>query len=58
MYVKKKITHSLKAISTDDIQQKAKRPQSVKLNSSKLEKYLKMKFKDWKEVLKDYLHER
>ena len=46
------------AISTDDIQQKAKRPQSVKLNSSKLEKYLKMKFKDWKEVLKDYLHER
>ena len=54
----KKITHSLKAISTDDIQQKAKRPQSVKLNSSKLEKYLKMKFKDWKGVLKDYLHER
>ena len=46
------------AISTDDIQQKAKRPQSVKLNSSKLEKYLKIKFKDWKEVLKTYLYER
>ena len=54
----KKITHILTAISTDDIQQKAKRPQSVKLNSSKLEKYLKIKFKDWKEVLKTYLYER
>ena len=54
----KKITHPLSAISTDDIQQTTKRPQHVKLNSSKLEKYLKMKFKNWKEVLKDYLHER
>ena len=54
----KKITYPLTAISTDDIQQKAKRPLSVKLNSSKLEKYLKMKFKDWKGVLKTYLHER
>ena len=54
----KKIAHLLTAISTDDIQQKAKRPQSVKLNSSKLEKYLKMKFKDWKGVLKTFLHER
>jgi len=54
----KKITHPLTAISTDDIQQTTKRPQHVKLNSSKLEKYLKMKFKNWKEVLKDYLHER
>jgi dTDP-4-dehydrorhamnose reductase len=54
----KKITHVLTAISADDIQQKAKRPQSVKLNSSKLEKYLKMKFKDWKGVLKTYLYER
>ena len=54
----KKITHILTAISTDDIQQKAKRPQSVKLNSSKLEKYLKIKFKDWKGVLKTYLHEQ
>ena len=54
----KKITHFLTAISTDDIQQKAKRPQSVKLNSSKLEKYLKMKFKNWKGVLKTYLYEQ
>jgi dTDP-4-dehydrorhamnose reductase len=54
----RKIAHLLTAISTDDIQQKAKRPQSVKLNSSKLEKYLKMKFKDWKGVLKTFLHER
>ena len=54
----KKITHPLTAITTDDIQQKAKRPLSVKLNSSKLEKYLKMKFKDWEEVLKKFLHER
>jgi dTDP-4-dehydrorhamnose reductase len=53
----KKNTHILTAISTDDIQQKAKRPQSVKLNSSKLEKYLKMKFKDWKGVLKTHLYE-
>lgn len=54
----KKITHPLAAISTDNIQQIAKRPKSVKLNSSKLEKYLKMKFKDWKGVLKTYLYER
>ena len=54
----KKITHPLTAISTDDILQKAKRPLSVKLNSFKLEKYLKMKFKDWKRVLKTFLHER
>ncbi len=54
----KKITHPLTAISTDDILQKAKRPLSVKLNSFKLEKYLKMKFKDWKGVLKTFLHER
>ena len=54
----KKITHLLSAISTDDIQQTTKRPQSVKLNSSKLEKYLKMKFKDWKGVLKTHLYER
>jgi dTDP-4-dehydrorhamnose reductase len=54
----KKITHPLTAITTDDIQQTTKRPQHVKLNSSKLEKYLKMKFKNWKEILKDYLHER
>ena len=54
----KKITHPLTAISTHDIQQTTKRPQHVKLNSSKLEKYLKMKFKNWKEILKDYLHER
>ena len=54
----KKITHPLVAISTDNIQQKAKRPQRVKLNSSKLEKYLKMKFSNWKGVLKTYLYER
>jgi dTDP-4-dehydrorhamnose reductase len=54
----KKITHPLTAITTDDIQQKAKRPQSVKLNSSKLEKYLKMKFSNWKGVLKTHLYER
>jgi len=54
----KKITHPLTAISTEDILQKAKRPLSVKLNSFKLEKYLKMKFKDWKGVLKTFLHER
>ena len=54
----KKITHPLTTINTDDIKQKTKRPLSVKLNSSKLEKYLKMKFKDWKGVLKTYLYER
>jgi dTDP-4-dehydrorhamnose reductase len=54
----KKITYPLTAITTDDILQKAKRPLSVKLNSLKLEKYLKMKFKDWKGVLKTFLHER
>ena len=54
----KKITHILTAISTDDVQQKVKRPQSVKLNSSKLEKYLKMKFSNWKGVLKTHLYER
>ena len=54
----KKITHPLTTINTYAILQKAKRPQSVKLNSSKLEKSLKMKFKDWKEVLKTYLDER
>ena len=54
----KKITHPLAAISTDDIHQKAKRPQRVKLNSSKLEKYLKMKFSNWKGVLKTHLYER
>jgi dTDP-4-dehydrorhamnose reductase len=53
----KKITHPLAAITTDDIQKKAKRPQSVKLNSSKLEKYLKMKFSNWKGVLKTHLYE-
>ena len=54
----KKITHPLAGITTDDIQQKAKRPQCVKLNSSKLEKYLKMKFSNWKGVLKTHLYER
>ncbi len=54
----KKITHPLAAISTDNIQQKAKRPQRVKLNSSKLEKYLKLKFSNWKGVLKTHLYER
>jgi len=54
----KKITHRLTAISTVDIEQKTKRPQSVKLNSSKLEKYLKMKFSNWKGVLKTHLYER
>lgn len=54
----KKITHPLVAITTDDIHQKAKRPQRVKLNSSKLEKYLKMKFSNWKGILKTYLYER
>ncbi len=54
----KKITHPLAAISTDDIHQKAKRPQRVKLNSSKLEKYLKLKFSNWKGVLKTHLYER
>ncbi len=54
----KKITHPLVAISTDNIQQKAKRPQRVKLNSSKLEKYLKIKFLNWKGVLKKNLYER
>jgi dTDP-4-dehydrorhamnose reductase len=55
---KKKITYPLLAITTNDIQQKAKRPLLVKLNTLKLERYLKIKFPDWKYVLDRHLNER
>ena len=54
----KKITHSLSAILTEDIQQKAKRPKTVKLNTSRLEQLLQTSFPSWKKILKDYVHER
>ena len=54
----KKITHSLIHITTQNIKQKATRPKSVKLNSSKLERLLQTSFPTWKKVLKDYLNER
>ena len=54
----KKITHSLSAILTEDIRQKAKRPKTVKLNTSRLEHLLQTSFPSWRKVLKDYLHER
>lgn len=54
----KKITHSLSTILTEDIQQKAKRPKTVKLNTSRLEQLLQTSFPSWKKILKDYVHER
>ena len=54
----KKITHSLSTILTEDIQQKAKRPKTVKLNTSRLEQLLQTSFPSWRKVLKDYVHER
>jgi len=54
----KNIKTPIKNIKTDLIQQKAKRPKLVKLNSSKLEKLLQTSFPSWKDVLKDYSHER
>jgi len=54
----KKITHSLSAILTEDIKQKAKRPKTVKLNTSRLEGFLQTSFPSWRKILKDYVHER
>ena len=54
----KKINKPIRQIKTEDINQKAKRPKSVKLNSSKLEQLLHTSFPSWKDVLKDYLNER
>ena len=54
----KKIKTPIKNIKTDLIQQNAKRPKSVKLNSSKLEQLLQTSFPNWRQVLKDYLNER
>jgi len=54
----KKINKSIQQIKTENINQKAKRPISVKLNSSKLEQLLQISFPSWKDILKNYLHER
>ena len=54
----KNINIPIKNIQTHIIQQNANRPKSVKLNSSKLEELLQISFPNWRQVLKDYLHER
>ena len=54
----KNIKIPIKNIQTDQIQQNAKRPKSVKLNSSKLEELLQTSFPSWKHILKNYLNER
>ncbi|WP_428080098.1 dTDP-4-dehydrorhamnose reductase [Candidatus Pelagibacter sp.] len=54
----KNIKTSIKNIETDLIQQNAKRPRLVKLNSSKLEQLLQISLPSWRQVLKDYLDER
>ena len=54
----KNINIPIKNIQTHTIQQNANRPKSVKLNSSKLEELLQISFPNWRQVLKDYLHER
>ena len=54
----KNIKKPIKNIKTDQIQQNAKRPRLVKLNSSKLEQLLQTSFPSWRQVLKDYLNER
>ena len=54
----KNIKTPIKNIKTDLIQQKAKRPRLVKLNSSKLEELLQTSFPSWRLVLKNYLNER
>ena len=53
-----KITYPVNAITTDTLKQKVKRPPSVKLNTGKLEQLIKITFPTWKQVLKDYVHER
>ena len=54
----KNIKTPIKNIKTHLIQQNAKRPKSVKLNSSKLEQLLQISLPSWRQVLKDYLDER
>ena len=54
----KNINIPIKSIQTHIIQQNAKRPKSVKLNSSKLEELLQTSFPSWRQVLKNYLNER
>ena len=54
----KKINKPIQQIKTENINQKASRPKSVKLNSSKLEQLLQTSFPSWKDILKNYLNER
>ena len=54
----KNINIPIKNIQTHIIQQNANRPKLVKLNSSKVEQLLQISFPNWRQVLKDYLHER
>jgi len=54
----KNIKTSIQNVKTDLIEHNAKRPKSVKLNSSKLEEFLQISFPSWRQVLKDYLNER
>ena len=45
----KKINKPIQQIKTENINQKARRPKSVKLNSSKLEQLLQTSFPSWKD---------